>query len=174
MMAPQKAEVAKRSTPHSTRTTTPAISIVIDGSADRFATSAFCGAIMTGNEHGRLVRRQRQLARFRAALRQGKEMLQRPDLHAARNLRHDCARCIRFRGRSVLILVAPPPPATDATANLDASARRVASTIWSTKYMRTDPVQHRSHLPNYAALRRWGKTPLTLPPPSRLLLAAPA
>ena len=41
-----------------------------------------------------------------------------------RNLRHDCARCIRFRDDPSLILVAPPPPATDATANLDASARR--------------------------------------------------
>ena len=42
----------------------------------------------------------------------------------ARNLRHDRARCIRFRDDPSLILVAPPPPATDATANLDASARR--------------------------------------------------
>src|SRR2546421_10803937 len=41
-----------------------------------------------------------------------------------RNLRHDCARCIRFRDDPSLILLAPPPPATDATANLDASARR--------------------------------------------------
>jgi len=32
----------------SARTTIPAVSIVIDGSADRFAASGFCGAIMTG------------------------------------------------------------------------------------------------------------------------------
>src|SRR6266487_4670663 len=73
-------------------------------------------------EHGRLVRRQRQLAVPRS-LAPGKEML-RADLMPARNLRHDCARCIRFRDDPSLILVAPPPPATDATANLDASARR--------------------------------------------------
>src|SRR6266545_8010391 len=73
-------------------------------------------------EHGRLVRRQRQLAVPRS-LAPGKEML-RADLMPPRNLRHDCARCIRFRDDPSLILVAPPPPATDATANLDASARR--------------------------------------------------
>src|SRR5256886_15253961 len=73
-------------------------------------------------EHGHLVRRQRQLAVPRS-LAPGKEML-RADLMPPRNLRHDCARCIRFRDDPSLILVAPPPPATDATANLDASARR--------------------------------------------------
>jgi hypothetical protein len=40
------------------------------------------------------------------------------------HLRHDRARCKRFRDDPLLVRVTPPSPATNATANLDASSRR--------------------------------------------------
>src|SRR6266508_3920936 len=85
----------------------------------------------------------------------------RADLMPPRNLRHDCARCIRFRDDPSLILVAPPPPATDATANLEASARNgsvnymvdhicepILSTPFASSQLRRPPQDE-------------GKTPLT-------------
>ena len=74
------------------------------------------------HEHGRLVRRQRQLAAPRR-LAPGKEML-RADLMPARHLRRDRARRKRFRDDPLLVRVTPPSPATNATANLDAPSRR--------------------------------------------------
>src|SRR5439155_19198729 len=112
-------------------------------------------------DHGHLVHRPSQLAVPRS-LAPGKEML-RADLMPPRNLRHDCARCIRFRDDPSLILLAPPPPATDATANLDASARRgsvnymvdhicepILSTPFASSELRRPP-------------QDGGKTPLTMP-----------
>ena len=74
------------------------------------------------HKHGRLVRRQRQLAAPRR-LAPGKEML-RADLMPACHLRHDRARRKRFRDDPPLVRVTPPSPATNATANLDAPSRR--------------------------------------------------
>src|SRR5436189_4633491 len=86
----------------------------------------------------------------------------RADLMPARHLRHDRARCIRFRDDPSLILVAPPPPATDATANLDASARsgsvnymldHICEPILSTRIVSSELCRPRQD---------GGKTPLTL------------
>jgi len=59
------------SAPHSARTTIPAVLIVIDGSADRFAASGFCGAIMTGTNTAASSAASANW-QFRAALRQAK------------------------------------------------------------------------------------------------------
>jgi hypothetical protein len=77
----------------------------------------------------------------------------------ARNLRHDRARRIKFRDDPSLIPVAPPRSATDATANLDASARR-SSVNYLVDHICEPMPSTGSPLPNYAARCKMG-TPLT-------------
>ena len=116
------------------RTTIPAVSIVIEG------------VVATGclrcrhdrHKHGRLVRRQRQLAAPRR-LAPGKEML-RADLMPASHLRHDRPRRKRLRDDPPLVRVTPPSPATNATPNLDAPSRRGSVNYMVDPYIRTDAI----------------------------------
>ena len=75
------------------------------------------------HKHGRLVRRQRQLA-ARRPLAPGKEML-RADL-ACRRATSDATApgANECRDDPPLVRVTPPSPATNATANLDPPTRR--------------------------------------------------
>src|SRR5262245_46171569 len=105
-------------------------------------------------KHGRLVRRQRQLAAPRC-LAPGKQML-RADLMSACHLRHDRARRKRFRDDPPLVRVTPPSPATNATANLDAPSRR-ESVNYIVDHICEPMPSTGSHLPNYAARCKMGK-----------------
>ena len=71
------------------------------------------------------------------------------------HLRHDRARRKRFRDDAALVLVTPPRPSTNATANSTRFRGAQASTIWSTIFANRS-CQHGSHLPNYAALGEIG------------------
>ena len=106
------------------------------------------------HKHGRLVRRQRQLAAPRR-LAPGKEML-RADLMPACHLRHDRARRKRFRDDPPLVRVTPPSPATNATANLDAPSRR-GSVNYMVDHICEPMPSTGSHLPNYAARCKMGE-----------------
>jgi hypothetical protein len=135
--------------PHSTRTTIPAVSIVIEG----VVATGFWAAIMTGMNTAAASTGSASWP-CRAALRQGKEML-RADLMPACHLRHDRARRKRFRDDPPLARVTPPSPATNATANLDASARR-GSVNYIVDHICEPMPSTGSHLPNYAARCKMG------------------
>ena len=105
------------------------------------------------HKHGRLVRRQRQLAAPRR-LAPGKEML-RADLMPACHLRHDRARRKRFRDDPPLVRVTPPSPATDATANLDAPSRR-GSVNYMVDHICEPMPSTGSHLRTMPLAARWG------------------
>jgi hypothetical protein len=60
------------------------------------------------------------------------------NMHPAERVNLDRARCIRFRDDPSLLGIASLAPATNATANLDVSARRQRQLY--RPYMRTDPV----------------------------------
>src|SRR5262249_1313600 len=100
------------------------------------------------HKHGCLVRRQRQLA-MPHRLAPGKEML-RANLMPACHLRHDRPRRKRFRDDPSLVLVTPPPPATNATANLDAPSRR-GSVNYMVDHICEPMPSTGSHLRTYAA-----------------------
>ena len=62
----------------------------------------------------------------------------------------------RFIGSSARDLVTPPPPATEATANLDASARRGSVNYMVDHICEPMPSTGSQHLPNYAARCKMG------------------
>jgi hypothetical protein len=82
------------------------------------------------------------------------------------HLRQDCAWRKRFRDDPPFVLVTPPRPATNATANLDAPSRR-GSVNYGRPYMRTDAINWFASSELCRSLQDGGKTPLT---PSKLEL----
>src|SRR5262245_46778439 len=80
----------------------------------------------------------------------------RADLMPACHLRHDRARCKRFRDDPLLVRVTPPSPATNATANLDAPSRR-GSVNYMVDHICEPMPSTGSHLPNYAARCKMGE-----------------
>jgi len=88
-----------------------------------------------------------------------------------RNLRHDCARCITIPRRSV-----PYPRRSTAAGDrrhceFSTRPRGGGSVNYMVRpYMRTDPVNTVRIFRTTPPSARWGKTPLTLPPPSRSCL----
>src|SRR5262245_13443271 len=80
----------------------------------------------------------------------------RADLMPAGHLRHDRARCKRFRDDPLLVRVTPPSPATNATANLDAPSRR-GSVNYMVDHICEPMPSTGSHLPSYAARCKMGE-----------------
>ena len=130
----------------------PAVSIVIEGAV----ATGFWRCHHDRHKHGRLVRRQRQLAAPRR-LAPGKEML-RADLVPTCHLRHDRGKRKRFRDIicPLSFCATPPSPATNATADLDAPARR-GSVNYMVDHISEPMPSTGSHLPNYAALGEMGE-----------------
>ena len=105
------------------------------------------------HKHGRLVRRQRQLAAPRR-LAPGKEML-RADLMPACHLRHDRARRKRFRDDPPLVALfhrrQRPTPLQISTPSRRGSVNYMVDHI-------CEPIPSTgSHLPNYAARCKMGE-----------------
>jgi hypothetical protein len=137
-----------RSTPHSTRTTIPVVSIVIEG----VGPTGFRAATMTGTNKTASSAGSASWSRRRLAA--GKEM-PRADLMPACHLRHDRARRKRFRDDPPLVRVTPPSPATNATANLNAPSRRGSVNCMVDHICEPMPSTG-SHLRNYAARCKMG------------------